>query len=547
MSESPLFRFLVAAPFCLKGLEHSESAPLILNGPADLDEALSGLAPGIYFRLSDALPGGLAGREVDIRFNALRDFKPAGLMEACPLLADLVSARKLLAEAGHQGLRPGDIKRQIRQRWPWIELSWPDEGEGDMSGAAGTGSKGQADVSSLVSSILDQVAIPDEGPGEASKAEGRDRPAALPPQTDQLDGLIRSVMSEIFSNSAFRQLEESWRGLFFLLKAWDFCEEVEFQLFCLDRQECDRSLDLLIEKSLGYLPQFIVFDLQLGASPLHFSLLERMAGLCEMVLAPGFTGISPAFFHLDSWHDLDNLSYIPNYLDSQQYAKWKALRSSPASRWLGACCNRFILRLPYGALNPARPIPFSEPEPLWGNPVWAVGALLGRSVELSGWPANFGDWGRVYLEDVAVMDDGSGRMLAVESLFRHERLEQLMKAGLMALSSPVNQDVLFVAGERAISGDSLAYSLMIGLVSHFLMEFKQRYRAEEIGGRQELSRLLLTDLVKWWEQHGTPAPDDVSVDVKEGEGKGFHVKLVIRPQASVIMSRPDIILEFDLS
>ena len=543
MKDTPLFKILVAAPFCRwKDSSFLQQMPVIIRGRQELDEALDALSPSIFLRLPSHLPQGAAGREVEAVFRRLKDFRPSSLIENCPVLKELAEARKFLAESAHKGLNGSEIRRMFSQRWPDLSISWPSRQTGGHRKGAGS----SGDISGAVSAILDQVALPESQDTGGGLSSGDSLLEVSEPMA-QVERALTAVLQEIFRDPGFRRLEEAWRGLAFLLDGWKGCQEAEFYLVPSDIDGLDEALDHIAAFCLKSMPHMILYALDFDASAAHTALLQRMAALSETVIAPAIGGVSPRFFHIDSWDQLDGLSYLPNYLEAQHYGKFKALKSDTSARWFGLCCNRLLLRIPYGELNPARPVAFSEGLPLWGSPVWAAGALLGRSVELSGWPANFADWGRVYIEDCPVLEDEKGRVRPVEELIRHERLEQLLKCGLMTVMGGANQDVVFMAGETSLSGDSLAYAIMIGQVSHFLMDFKDDAASRGIRGR-EAGRKLLSSLVEWWERHGTPAPDEIDVEASDlPEGGGVHIRLKLRPQRSVIISRPDIVLELDLT
>ena len=81
--------------------------------------------------------------------------------------------------------------------------------------------------------------------------------------------------------------------------------------------------------------------------------------------------------------------------EGPQYTKWNAFRESEDARYVGLLMPRFLLRLPHGSkTTPAKTFGYEEDvvgrheRYLWGNAVYAFGAVVVEAFAECGWMAS---------------------------------------------------------------------------------------------------------------------------------------------------------------
>ena len=235
----------------------------------------------------------------------------------------------------------------------------------------------------------------------------------------QLDRLLSEQVNAILHHQAFQRLESSWRGLHYLCQRAADAENVVVRLLNASWQDLQddarRSLDfdqsqlfrMVYSEEFG-MPGGEPFGVLLGdyylrhrPAPGHptddISTLEAVSGVAAAAFAPFVAALDPAFLGMESFADLErpvDLRRIFRPAPGGEYTRWNALRDSEDSRYVGLLLPRVLMRAPYGDYAGRRDkFRFREDssrpgQRLWGNPVYAFGAVLIRAFADSGWLAS---------------------------------------------------------------------------------------------------------------------------------------------------------------
>jgi type VI secretion system ImpC/EvpB family protein len=115
----------------------------------------------------------------------------------------------------------------------------------------------------------------------------------------------------------------------------------------------------------------------------------------DAAFAPFVAGVHPSTLDLDSFTELERPTDLTRTFAQLDYLKWRSFRSTEDARFVGLTLPHVLMRLPYED-STARPDGFrfreEVEEPgrtgyLWGNAVYAFGAVLVRTFAQSGWLA----------------------------------------------------------------------------------------------------------------------------------------------------------------
>jgi type VI secretion system protein ImpC len=517
------FTILVVAPFT------GRDAGKWTKGPIDVTmENLDQVVADLSLSVDITVPKEIC-REGILTFpiDGRRAFKPEQLLLANACLKNIFDARQFVREAPASGLGREEILKRLRswENLPFLRI--PDSAP-----------RTEKESNSAVDAILSMVSIPEEKGGHSGERAGL---------AGQLEAPLRHVLELLFQDHEFKELEEAWDGLAFLLSRSGkgiTQGNISVKILPASLQTFEETLDGVMFHMIRDIPSLIIVDLPLDSSSHGIALLKKLAELGETLLVPVLGWFEPRFFHMEAWGDLQKLPYLPHHLERPEFAKWQKLRESTAGKWLGMACNRFLARYPYGRDYQKGPVFFEEPVIPWRSPVWAIGTLICQSHMATGWPSRFGEWKKFNLEDLAVQNSGADNYYATEVAFDEDRIGQMIASGLIPLVSFKNKDMAFVAGESTVSGTSLAFQLVLSRIIQFAIWCKERFGKKV--SASDLRVKLESALSRFWEETGHMPPEDMHISVKEDDaGDPTSVEMMIKPPPAILPSREVIEFHFD--
>lgn len=519
------FKILAVAPFQITGEIIENPLPVPVN-QATIDDAMAGMNVCAHIPIpSELCPAGA----LDCQFKKLKDFHPDGLVQNNPFLSHLMEAVQFLSDAQTKKLSEPEIRERMKQ-WPdlpEIRLSFEKPTSGEKNS--------QTASSDAIDKILDMVSVPG-----ASRAGS----SLLSSGTAQIDAILEKVLSHIFEDKGFRAAESAWRGLSLLLhQASSEADDVAFEIVPATINSLDGLLTGLTVGLIDRLPSLIIIDLPFDNSPFCTGLLEKIAIFSETLMIPAMVQASSRFMHLDSWNDLKRLSFIPHHLEQPMFAKWQALKNQEAANWLAVTCNRFLVRYPYGPDNSPRKSDFKETQLPWNGTVWAVAALMVQSHIKIGWPTRFTQWQNFKIENLALHPGDASVVMPTETLFDEDRLDQMARAGIMALAAAKNKDMVFLPHETAVTGLSFAYQLFVSRITQLVLWCKDNL-PDELSG-EALENSVKTAFARFWEKSGRLLPENfqITVDRPDADNR-IPIRIDFHPSRDILPSGERVVMDF---
>lgn len=500
--------------------------PRLLRASEDLAELLRAHRPLLRFEVPNLLARTPARLELQLRVEAFADLSPARLVEE---VAPLARLRVLAQELDHvaAGKAPLDRLTTLAAahadldgvgellRAAAVPLAAPARGGAAAEPAVSAAAAVPADAA--IDRILQLVRVPEAEERAVAAVDrlvaqlaGRGGPAgpvvtgrpAVAAARDRVVALLGRQLDAIVHHPQYRDLETSWRGLKFLVDRTPFRAGVVLEVLHAPRAELVPALAAL--DAAGFEagddlapPGLIVAPFGFADGAADAELLQHTAEAAERLQVPLLTSITHAFFGLGCAAEAGELRYPGTLLEQVGYTKWNALRRKDCARWLGVAFNPFLLR---GLHEPhrAEDLPYRErvasaAEQAWGDPAWAVAALVVRSHGAGGWPTEIVGPAR-RLEDFPLHDAaGAGQAalnLPVAARLPEALVGDLVREGFIPLSARSNSDSVFLSGaptlfrpegERAarVTGLAFPYQLLVSRVVKAL----DRYRAERAAGR----------------------------------------------------------------
>jgi type VI secretion system protein ImpC len=218
-------------------------------------------------------------------------------------------------------------------------------------------------------------------------------------------------MDAIIHAPQFQQLESFWRSMKALVDRVDFRENIKVNILHVTKEELLDDFEFApeITQSGFYKHVYSSGFGQFGGEPIaavlgayefknttpDMKLLNYVSAVGAMAHAPFLSSVSPEFMGLNSWTELPNIKDLYSIFESPAYTKWRTLRDSEDSRYLGLTAPRFLLRQPYSAAeNPIRSFNYSEDVShshehyLWGNTAWMLASNVADSFAKYRWAPN---------------------------------------------------------------------------------------------------------------------------------------------------------------
>jgi type VI secretion system protein ImpC len=516
---SILFQVFIFAPFRSREEDLWRNEPIHVDR-TNLDQVISDLGLSLYI----PFPENLCNKDgIAIDISRFKDFHPDSMLKNNSFLNNILEARRYIEEAGVKGLSQEKVYDRLNN---WkdlpIDLTLPEKIASPTS-------------SGVIDNILEIVAVP----GERSSAS-----EAAKSFKSRIDSLLQKIITHIFSDGKFRDLESVWQGLRILMKQGQIDGNIALKIVPVSFETIEKTLDHLLSSLVEDMPSLMIFDLPFDNTPRSLELLEKIALFSETLLAPAICWLTHKFLYLDSWNEIDRLPFIPHHLEKPEFAKWRHLKEIPSAGWLSVTCNRFLYRYPYGPNNKTHLIPFHEPLNLWISPVWAIGSLICQSVRKTGWPTRFDDWQNIKLEGLALHSTDGNKYLTTEFNLSEDRIDQFIRGGLVPLVSTYNKDTAFIPAGASITGGSLGYRLLLSRITGFLFWCRDNFDKdmEPVDIENNLQRALTL----FWEKTGHPVPDNLEISVTSPKPDQPPVlKFVVQPSRQVLPSGEKIELEFN--
>jgi type VI secretion system ImpC/EvpB family protein len=245
----------------------------------------------------------------------------------------------------------------------------------------------------------------------------------------QIDELVSDQVNEVLHHPRFQKLEASWRGLEYLVQTrtdlvaegdWARPPKIAVRVMNMSLTDVKRDLDRASEFDQSnifqqvYTEEFgtpggtpygvVIADYEFQAWPDEdfpfdgVGILASLAGIGAAAFCPFITSVGPRFFELDSYDELErvNLEQVFDSRRNPRYIKWRALRESEDSRFLGLTMPRVLMRRPWndsqdteaGFVFRERVADIDRSKYLWGNSAYSFGEVVMRAYAQSGWLAD---------------------------------------------------------------------------------------------------------------------------------------------------------------
>jgi len=570
---------------CEQGVISGPLAEGIVEVNAETFDAMMAEAcPAVRFTTTDPLATGSVMVELDLRFDSLRAFDPANLVQQIPTARAMLAARDPLVNRMRGKLSAAQLTQAIGQAaasdaslaWLTESIRWspakppaaPGVVEGlldqiDLGGAqpepgASVAPPPKTPVGSIISAAAGEVSIPAE---EAS---------AIRHTLAELDRRTSRWLTAVLHSPQVQAIEAAWRSLAFLVSHSEFRKGLRLSALHAPRpQLADRFRARLIDPVFdegAEAPDLIIADYQFGNGAADLEVLDELAQHGASLPAVVFAGISPAFFGVRQAWQVQTLPALISMFDQWQFAKWKTLRDQAYARSLGVVFGRCLLRGPHCRQDTPdlefgyREECVTEKDLVWAGGVIAAATAVSRSVADTAWPTAMAGYVHGRVEGFTTAQGGpkgDKRLGPTDTDMPLPKIEELAAAGINAVVGLRDHDDAVVwnglTAARAQRTDhvaflevSLPYQLFAARLSTLLLALRPHLSG--MTGEQVVSSVR-THVCNWLQLEGEPTPEQLSVQTRPAEGAppGLQLAVTVAPPQRVLPGGIPIVLGYRLS
>ncbi|CDG19881.1 conserved hypothetical protein (probable component of the SST VI cluster) [Xenorhabdus poinarii G6] len=402
----------------------------------------------------------------------------------------------------------------------------------------------------------------------------------------ELDKKLSEQMDEILHAKPFQELESSWRSLKILVDRTDFRENIRINIIHATKDELLEDFEFSPEiiQSGFYKHVYSAGYGQFGGEPVaavignyafsnttpDIKLMQYVSSVGAMAHAPFLSSVSPEFFGINSFTELPAIKDLKSVFEGPSHTKWRVLRESEDSRYLGLTAPRFLLRLPYSTVeNPIKNFNYQENVSrdhehfLWGNTAYLLAGCLTDSFAKYRWCPNIiGPQSGGAVSDLPVhLYEAMGQVQAkipTEVLVTDRREFELAEEGFITLTMRKGSDNAAFFSANSVQkpkvfpntregkiaetnyklGTQLPYMFIINRLAHYIKVLQR----EQIGSwkeRQDLERELNMWLKQYIADQENPPTDvrsrrplraaEIKVLDVEGDPGWYQVAMQVRP------------------
>lgn len=233
-----------------------------------------------------------------------------------------------------------------------------------------------------------------------------------------IDAALSRQVNSIIHHPRFQKLEASWRGLQHIVHEIEDKTTTKIRILDVSWRTLVRDLDKSIEFDQSQLFKKVYseeFDTS-GGEPFSVLIgdydirprprkgipmddldsLRAISQVAAAAFAPFITSANATLLGLDNFTELQRPLNLEAIFEQPEFLKWRSLRDSVDSRFVGLALPKILMRQPYSDdIQRNDGFRFSEDVSssqldsyLWGNAAYAYASVLLRSFALSGWLAD---------------------------------------------------------------------------------------------------------------------------------------------------------------
>lgn len=188
--------------------------------------------------------------------------------------------------------------------------------------------------------------------------------AVIDEQVTQIDDELSKALSAIMHSEHFKAMEQTWRGLSYLVSRTETSTMLKLRVFDATKEELRKDMEKAVEFDQSTLFKLVYeaeygtyggfpYSLLIGGYEIDggnddIAFLKKISEVAASAHAPFIAAASAKLFGLSSFDKLDKPRDLKKIFESAELTSWREFRDMEDARYITLVLPRFLLRLPYG-------------------------------------------------------------------------------------------------------------------------------------------------------------------------------------------------------
>lgn len=188
--------------------------------------------------------------------------------------------------------------------------------------------------------------------------------AVIDEQVTLIDQQLSKALSAIMHSDNFKAMEQTWRGLSYLVSRTETGTMLKLRVFDATKDELRKDMEKAVEFDQsalfkmvyeaeygtygGYPYSLLVGGYEIGGGNDDIAFLKKISEVAASAHAPFIAAASAQLFGLNSFDNLDKPRDLKKIFESPELINWREFREMEDARYVSLVLPRVLLRLPYG-------------------------------------------------------------------------------------------------------------------------------------------------------------------------------------------------------
>jgi type VI secretion system protein ImpC len=392
----------------------------------NFDEVMSRFDPRIDFAVADS-EGDDAAVTVALSFRSIDDFSPARVADRVSPIKHILDLKRAITQldefatdAGELVMLLDDFLRE-RERLPAVidEIgARADVLQRSDAGPSGAPAEAGTELAALVRQLtaalhplsetqsLEVLGILARTALQGIGGPERDVKTTLRSALFGLDARITGLLNAVMHHPAFRKLEGSWRGLYYLVTNSETGELLKIRVLSVTKTELLQDLEpaaafdatqtfkQVYENEYGVSGGepygALIGDYEWTNDSDDVRALRLISSIAAASFAPFISGVSPAMFGMSTFQELARPRELATIFNAAEYLDWSSYRDTDDSCFVVLTLPRTLARAPHdGSLkiegfayeealrnSTGEPTVMDPQDYCWMNTAYVLGARL---------------------------------------------------------------------------------------------------------------------------------------------------------------------------
>lgn len=378
----------------------------------NFNDVMKGVRPHLILSIECGDADCKADSPLEIEFERLEDFTPAGIAGRVPLLREYLEVRAQLQtlhavlngklQASLQSiLESPDVLAIMRKgaqnpEVQVVELLGRIMSEGGLGKDEWERAQIAQSIRTFFSGLLDHEMV-----------ETGEIKSIIEGMLTRINSKLSLWLNAILHHPEFQKLEAAWRGVHYLVMRAEIGNHVKVRVLNITSDELHKDMEKAVDwdqssffkkvyeeeyGTFGGEPYGVILaDYYFGRDPQDIYRLGMVSSVVASAFTPFIAAADPSMF---GWLSLDEINHheggLSRIFQGNLYSGWKAFRESVDSRYVYLALPQILLRAPYKTVaENSESVEFEEviggsEHYLWGNPAFMVGVSLLEAFEF-GW------------------------------------------------------------------------------------------------------------------------------------------------------------------